>query len=151
MSFRSAKLTVFAVCFLVGTGAYVFLETRTEKTPKDLDNEIISAAEKACMYSTSMKKAHEYYDKCLSESKSIIKKSADLNDLTYTCKKTAYSFANINTNGNYDPYDGDVDDYFDNKSKGMNIMSTGIQYVSSCSKIYLEAPSKIETYIQEPQ
>lgn len=151
MSFRSAKLTVFAVCFLVGTGAYVFLETRTEKTPKDLDNEIISAAEKACMYSTSMKKAHEYYDKCLSESKSIIKKSADLNDLTYTCKKTAYSFANINTDGAYNPDESDVDDYLDNKSKGMNIMSNGVQYVSSCSKDNVSTPSKITTDIQDPK
>lgn len=151
MSFRSAKLTVFAVCFLVGTGAYVFLETRTEKTPKDKDNEIISAAEKACLYSAAMNRAREYYVNCVAQSKTIVKKPDDLDIITYTCKKTAYSLANINTDGAYNPDESDVDDYLDNKSKGMNIMSTGIQYVSSCSKIYLEAPSKIETYIQEPQ
>lgn len=151
MSFRSAKLTVFFICFLAGTGAYVFLETRTEKTPKDKDNEIISAAEKACLYSAAMNRAREYYVNCVAQSKTIVKKPDDLDIITYTCKKTAYSLANINTDGAYNPYDGDVDDYFDNKSKGMNIMSNGVQYVSSCSKDNVSTPSKITTDIQDPK
>ena len=119
------KYFVLAIIIaLCGFGTFLTMPV----DPKREDMKIIEAYNDACIFENQLKKAEQFFDKCISNytDKDIAKK------MNEQCRIESLDYAMIRHYNDGSMYDSDKSDYRDNKILSGKPLSNGTIYSAKC-------------------